>query len=301
MDRFQEMQIFVRIAERGSFTRAAQDLMIPRATVTNMIKKLESRLGTRLLERTTRTVQLTSDGQQFYQSSIRLLADIEEAEGQFRPSKPKGLLRVNMQRTLAQHFIMPAIGEFTRRYPEITLHISDSDRLVDIVREGFHCVLRAGNLQDSTLVARRVALMPEVTVASPEYLARYGEPKTLADLQGHFAVSYISSATGQAMPLIFYEGKIQRTVSLPGKIAVDGADLYTGAAEAGMGIAQVPRYRVEKALSSGVLREILPQLPPEPMPVSLLYPQKRHLSSRVAVFVEWVSARMALAFPHPGK
>ncbi|PIJ50758.1 LysR family transcriptional regulator [Erwinia sp. OLTSP20] len=301
MDRFQEMQIFVRIAERSSFTHAAQDLMIPQATVTNMIKKLEARLGTRLLARTTRTVQLTDDGQQFYQSCLRLLADIEEAESQFRPAMPKGLLRVNMQRTLAQHFIMPAISEFTQRYPDITLHISDSDRLVDMVREGFHCVLRAGNLQDSTLIARRVALMPEATVASPDYLARYGEPKTLAELDGHFAVSYISSVSGQAMPLVFYEQGKPRTVSLPGKIAVDSADLYTGAAEAGMGIVQVPRYRVETALNAGTLREILPQMPPAPMPVSLLYPQKRHVSSRVAVFIEWVSTRMAQIFPHSEK
>lgn len=297
MDRFQEMQIFIRIAERSSFTRAAQDLQIPRATVTNMIKKLEARLGIRLLERTTRTVKLTEDGQQFYHSCIRLLADMEEAESQFRPGAPKGLLRVNLQRTLAQRFIMPALGEFMANYPEIELQISDSDRLVDIVREGYHCVLRAGTLQDSSLVARRVALMPEVTVASPGYLARYGVPQTLADLNGHFAVNYISSATGQAMPLIFCQGNTARSVSLPSLVAVDGADLYTGAAEAGLGIVQVPRYRVEPALAQGTLCEVLPAMPPEPMPVSLLYPQKRHLSPRVAVFADWVSQRFAAAFP----
>jgi DNA-binding transcriptional LysR family regulator len=167
MDRFEEMRIFTRIMERRSFTLAAEDLRIPRATVTNAIKRLEARLGTRLLERTTRQVSPTLDGEAHYQRCVRLLADIEEAEGAFRGAAPKGILRVNLQGTLARHFVVPALPAFLQRYPELALRIGEGDRLVDLVREGVDCVLRAGDLQDSSMVARRVALLEQVTVASP--------------------------------------------------------------------------------------------------------------------------------------
>ncbi len=199
MDRFQEMQVFIRIAERGSFTRAADDLQIPRATVTNLIKRMEERLGTRLLERTTRTVRLTHDGEAFYRRCVRLVADMEEAEGSFHDVAPKGLLRVNVQGTLAKHFVMPALPDFVAQYPGIELHIGEDDRLVDLVREGIDCVLRAGTLQDSSMVGRRVASMPQVTVASPAYLAQFGEPATLQGLKAHRAVNYISSGSGTAV------------------------------------------------------------------------------------------------------
>lgn len=177
MDRFQEMQVFIRIAERSSFTHAADDLQIPRATVTNLLKRMEERLGTRLLERTTRTVRLTHDGEAFYRRCVRLVADMEEAEGSFRNVAPKGLLRVNLQGTLARHFVVPALPEFIAQYPDIELQIGEDDRLVDLVREGIDCVLRAGTLQDSSMVGRRVALMEQVTVASPAYLEQFGSRK----------------------------------------------------------------------------------------------------------------------------
>ncbi len=177
MDRFQEMQIFARIVERRSFSRAADDLNIPRATVTNAMKRMEERLGARLLDRTTRQVNPTLDGEAYYSRCLRLLADMEEAEGSFRNSAPKGLLRVNLQGTLARHFVIPALPAFLGRYPDIELSIGDGDRLVDLVREGIDCVLRAGDLEDSSMVGRRIARMQQVTCASPDYLARHGEPK----------------------------------------------------------------------------------------------------------------------------
>lgn len=289
MDRFQEMQVFVRIAERGSFTQAAEDLRIPRATVTNLIKRMEERIGTRLLERTTRTVRMTDDGRRFYRHCVRLLADMEEAENQFRNTTPRGLLRVNMQGTLAKNFVVPTLSEFIARYPDIRLHISEDDRFVDLVREGIHCVLRAGNLQDSTMIARRVALLDQVTVASPAYLAKYGEPTTLEELSDHLAVNYFSSATGRAMPLEFTVAGEVKSVQLGDLVAVNGAELYTGSALAGMGIVQVPLYRIKQELADQKLKIILPDLPPPPIPVSLLYPQNRHVSQRVRVFVSWIS------------
>ncbi len=288
MDRFQEMQVFVRIAERQSFTRASDDLQIPRATVTNLMKRMEERLGARLLDRTTRTVRLTHDGEAYYGRCVRLLADLEEAEGSFRNVAPKGLLRVNLQGTLARHFVVPALPQFLARYPGIELHVGEDDRLVDLVREGIDCVLRAGTLQDSSMVGRRVARLEQVTVASPAYLDAHGDPGDLEALRTHRAVNYVSSATGNALPLEFtVDGRVTE-LHLDGIVAVTAADLYTGSALAGLGIVQVPRYRIEGELAAGQLKIVLPQFPPPPMPVTVLYPQNRQLSSRVRVFADWL-------------
>ena len=292
MDRFQEMQAFVRIAERRSFTQASEDLRIPRATVTNLIKRVEQRIGTRLLERTTRTVRLTQDGEAYYRRCVRLLADVEEAEGLFRNTAPKGLLRVNLQGTLARHFVVPALPDFLARHPELTLHIGEDDRLIDLVREGVDCVLRAGTLQDSSMVGRRIALLPQVTVASPAYLARHGEPADPAALAApgstHRAVDYLSSPTGKPVPLEFtVDGRVS-TLQLPATVSVTGTDLYAGSAVAGLGLVQVPRYRVAAELADGRLQVVLDGFAPPPMPVSVLYSQHRQLSARVRVFTQWL-------------
>ncbi|KAF1021094.1 MAG: HTH-type transcriptional regulator PgrR [Paracidovorax wautersii] len=299
MDRFQEMQVFVRVAERGSFTQAADDLLMPRATVTNLIKRLERRLGARLLERTTRTVRLTPDGTAFLARCVRLLADLDEAEGSLRHAAPRGLLRVNLQGTLARTFVTPALPGFLARYPGVRLFMGEDDRLVDLVREGVDCVLRGGALQDSSLVARRLALLDQVTVASPDYLARHGEPASLDELRdpaaGHRAVNFVSSAHGRVVPLAFTNpagrpvAAPPTEIVLPDAVTVSGADLYTAAALSGLGIVQVPRYRVESALALGQLHTILPHLPPPPLPISALYPHSRQLSPRVQAFVGWLA------------
>jgi len=296
MDRFQEMQVFVRIAERGSFSKASEDLRIPRATVTNLIKRMEARLGARLLDRTTRQVRLTHDGEAHYQRCVRLLADLEEADGAFLDTAPKGLLRVNAQGTLARFFVMPGLRDFLQRYPDIVLHLGEDDRLVDLVREGVDCVLRAGVLQDSTLAGRQIAQMPQVTVASPAYLARHGVPASLQDLERHRAVDYVSSATGRAVPLDFMVEGRSVQVRPRSVVSVTGAELYTSAALAGLGLAQVPRYRIERELAAGHLRIVLPHAPPAPMPVSVLYPQNRQVSARVRVFTQWLAGVFAAAF-----
>src|ERR1700730_16886338 len=226
MDRFQEMQVFIRIAERSSFTQAADDLQIPRATVTNLLKRMEERLGTRLLERTTRTVRLTHDGEAFYRRCVRLIADMEEAEGSFRNVAPKGLLRVNLQGTLAKHFVVPALPEFIAQYPDIELQIGEDDRLVDLVREGIDCVLRAGHLADSSMVARHLASMPQDTCASPAYLAHFGEPTELDALSRHRAVNYLSSQSGKAVPLEFTVAGQVVALQLKGIVTVTGAEVY---------------------------------------------------------------------------
>ncbi len=288
MDRFQEMQIFARIVERRSFTTAAEELRMPRATVTNAIKRLETRLGTRLLERTTRVVAPTLDGQAYYERCVHLLADLGEMESVFSRAAPTGLLRVNLQPTLARRVVMPALPAFLARYPGIELQIGEGDRLVDLVREGIDCVLRVGNLQDSSMVAQQVARLEQVTVASPDYLARHGRPETLDELGRHLAVNYISSATLRPYPLEFLVDGELRQLTLPGAVSVTGADMYIAGASAGLGIVQVPRYRVEDQLQSGELCVLLPHLTPPPLPACVLYPQSRQLSPRVRVFVDWL-------------
>lgn len=288
MDRFQEMQIFTRIVERCSFTLAAEELHLPRASVTNAIKRLESRVGARLLERTTRVVAPTLDGQAYYAHCVRLLADLNEMESVFTRTDPAGLLRVSLQATLARRFVAPALPAFLDRYPGIELHISEGDRLVDLVREGIDCVLRVGNLPDSSLVAQQVTQLQQVTCASPIYLNRHGRPASLQALEQHRAVNFISSATARAYPLEFMVDGVLRRMTLPGAVSVTGADMYAANAIAGLGIVQLPRYRVEHELRQRTLEILLPHLPPPALPVVVLYPQSRQLSPRVRVFVDFL-------------
>jgi LysR family transcriptional regulator for bpeEF and oprC len=296
MDRFDAMRLFTRIVELNSFSKAAEDLQLPAATATHTIKQLEIRLGVRLLHRTTRQVSATLDGQAYYQRCLRILADVEETEAGFGTSgvAPNGKVRVDLQETLARYFVLPRLHEFFKRYPEIELEIGMGDRYVDLVREGIDCVLRSGTLRDSSMVGRRVATLRQLTCASAGYLDKHGTPLTLEELDGHLAVNFHSSNTGRVLPLEFeIDGQV-RTVQLSGKVSVNNADAYTACSLNHLGIIQVPRYRVAQLLEAGTLREILPQWPPPPMPVSVLYPYQRQLSPRVRAFVDWVADAMSV-------
>ena len=291
MDRFDAMRIFTRIVELRSFTQAAHDLGYPKATVTHAIKQLEARLRVRLLQRTTRQVTPTLDGEAYYQRCVRLLADLEETESVFTSAaqQPAGKLRVDLHATLALHFVMPVLGQFCARHPLIELEIGMGDRLVDLVREGVDCVLRVGELGDSSMVARRVALLEQVTCASPVYLAAHGTPRSLADLDGHRAVNFFSAQTGKVWPFDFRLDGQRHSVTLPGTVSVNNADAYHACCRAGMGLIQAPRYHLEQALATGELVEVLAPLRPDPLPVSVLYPHHRQLSPRVRVFADWVA------------
>lgn len=285
--------MFTRVVERRSFTLAAEDTGLPRSTVTDAVKQLEARLGVRLLQRTTRHVSPTLDGEAYYRRCLTILSDIEDAEGAFAGAKPKGLLRVDVHGRLARHFVLPGLPEFLREYPGIQLYMSEGDRLVDLIREGIDCVLRVGDLQDSDMIARRVGLLEEVTCASPEYIARFGMPKTLDDLGGHQMIGFWSTAIGALLPLEFTVAGTIRNISLPAVVSVNGADTLAASARLGLGIMQAPRYALEEDLRDGRLVEILPDNPPTPTPVSLLYPRSRQLSPRVRVFIDWLSREFA--------
>ena len=292
MDRIEAMRLYARIVELGSFTAAADDLSLPRATVTHAIKRLEARLGAQLLQRTTRRVRTTRDGEVYYGHCRRLLADLDEVEADFREaaSVPKGRLRVDLPGTFARLQVLPHLPAFCARYPQIELDIGTGDRFVDLLREGVDCVLRAGKLGDSGMIGRQVGRLTQVTLASASYVHEHGLPRTLADLQhGHVAVNWASPTTRRVEPMEFMVGRRRREVMLPSRLSVSGVDAYLGCCEAGLGIAQFPRYHVAEALADGRMIELLPDTPPPPLPLTVLYPQQHHLPARLRVFVDWLA------------
>jgi len=280
------MRLFTRVVERRSFTGAAQDLGLPRSTATEVLKQLEKRLGVRLLQRTTRQVTPTLDGEAYYRRCLAILSDVEEAESAFTGAKPSGPLKVDVHGTLARHFLMPGLARFLAEYPDIQLHLGEGDKLVDLIREGVDCVLRVGELRDSAMVGKRIALLEEGTFASAAYLQKFGTPRRPEELADHRMIGFVSSATGNVIPLeLTVDGKIEH-FTLPLALTVASGESMRAAAEAGLGLIQVPRYHVE---SRGVLVEILADYRPSPTPVSLLYPHNRQLSPRVRVFIDWVT------------
>jgi DNA-binding transcriptional LysR family regulator len=291
LDRIDAMRLFVRIVERHSFTVAAQDIGVPRSTVTQVVKQLEERLGVRLLQRTTRVVSPTLDGEAYARRCVAILAEIENAEGAFAGAKPKGILRIEVQGTIARHFLVPGLPDFLTEYPDLEIIMSEGERWVDVVREGIDCVLRYGHLADSDMIARRVAVMDRMTCAAPAYLERFGTPAALGDLEGHRMIGLRSLTTGQLAPLRFAVGGEHRAITLPAPVSVTGTESYLATALLGFGIFQVPRFHAEKHLATGDLVQILPDNLPPSMPVSLLYPPSRQLSPRVRVFVDWAARR----------
>jgi DNA-binding transcriptional LysR family regulator len=294
MDRFDAMRVFARVVERRSFTLASEDLGVPRSTVTDAVKQLEARLGVRLLQRTTRHVSSTLDGEAYYQRCLRILSDIEDAESAFAGAKPKGLLRVEVQGTLARHFLLPGLPAFLAAYPDIELSMSEGERWIDLIREGVDCVLRFGNLSDSDMVARRVVMLERLTCAAPSYLDRFGIPTDIDGLDGHRIVGLRSLTTGSLRPTEFMVGERPRTVTLPAIISVTGTESYLTTARLGLGLVQVPRFHALADLAQGTLVQVLPDCPPPSVPISLLYLRNRQLSPRVRVFLDW-AARELLA------
>ena len=291
MDRFEAMRIFTKVVETKSFTRAAGMLDIPRASVSVTIQQLEALLKVRLLQRTTRSVSLTPDGATYYENCMRVLADLEAIESSLSGTggAPQGRLRVDMPGALGRMVIMPKLREFHARYPGIELMVGLGDKPVDLIQEGVDCVIRIGFLQDSGLVARRVGMRQSVTVASPEYLERYGIPDSIADLERHIAVNYFWG-NGRMMDFTFDVGGLHTKVKMTGHIAVNDAVAYLESALGGMGIIQAAQFLAAPYLQSGALVELLPQLKPVPMPISVVYPHSRHLSRVMRVFVDWIAA-----------
>jgi DNA-binding transcriptional LysR family regulator len=293
MDRLDAMRLFVRIVERRSFTLAAQDIGIPRSTVTQAIKQMEERLGVRLLQRNTRNVSPTLDGEAYYRRCLAIIADIEDADGAFSGARPRGLLRIEVQGTLARHFLLPGLPGFLAQYPEIEISMSEGERWVDLVREGVDCVLRYGALPDSDMVARRVTMLEHLTCAAPAYLDRFGTPRDLEALKDHRMIGRRSLTTGLLRPLEFLEGGELRRIEVPATVSVTGTESFLATALLGLGLFQVPRFHAEAALASGDLIRVLERWEVPSAPVSILYPRNRQLSPRVRVFIDWAVRQFA--------
>jgi len=291
MNKLDLLKTFVRVAELSSFTLASDALGLPRSTVSEQIRALEQLLDTRLLQRTTRKVQATPDGQALYERSKDLLAQMDELESLFRQDDTaiSGRLRVDMPTAVARRLVIPRLSEFLDRYPRIEVEISSTDRRVDLVREGFDCVMRVGELPDTSLVARSIGQMRMINCVSAGYAERFGIPETLEDLQQHRLVNYVS-AFGAATALFEYsrDGKHYQ-VAMPCSVTVNYIEAYEAACLGGLGIVQLPCLSHDYQLRRGELVEVLPDYRPAPMPVSLLYAHRRHLPQRCRVFMDWMA------------
>ena len=293
MEQLDCMRVFLRVAELGSFARAAESLGLPRTTVSEAVQRLEARLGTRLLQRTTRRVQLTQDGVLYSERCRDLLADFDELGSLFQGSEAAltGRLRVDMSSGIARHMVLPQLPAFLAAHPGIVLELSSTDRRVDLVREGFDCVVRVGTVGDDSLVCRPLGCLPQANCASPAYLQQYGWPQQLADLASHRLVHYVPQLGGRPAGFEYCDADGQRCLQpVAGQLHVNSADAYLAACLAGIGIIQVPRSAVTGLLANGSLCEVLPQWPAPPMAVNLLYPTRRHQPPRVQRFMQWLDS-----------
>ncbi|WP_295977268.1 LysR family transcriptional regulator [uncultured Variovorax sp.] len=301
MDRIELLQVFVRVAETGSFTRAADRLGLPRASVTTAVQQLETRLGTRLLHRTTRRVGLTPDGEATLERARALVADMDDMEQQFLPARGQvsGRLKVDVPSRIARLLIAPALPDFFERHPAIELELGSTDRAVDLVLEGIDCALRVGPLTSSSLVARPLGHFALINCASPAYLERHGTPRTPADLPEHLAVNYASPTSGRAAPWEWLSDGEIATLRMRSQVAANNAETYIACALAGLGLIQIPAYDVREHLAAGELVEVLPDARAEPLPVQLVYPHRRNLSRRMQTFAGWLETVLADALDKP--
>lgn len=286
------MALFVRIVDTGGITRAAESLRIPKATATTLLQRLEASLGVKLLNRTTRRVSVTPDGASYYTRAVAILAEVREAEEALsqRSATPHGRVRVDAPTLIARSVIVPALPRFFERYGDIELALACNERHFDLVAEGIDCALWIGEVGDANLVARRVGFLYFATCAAPSYIAARGLPSHPRDLSRHRCINHFSPRTGETIEWAFSKDGERVNALFPGNLALEDENSYVTAAEAGLGIAQMPAFVVKEAMERGALELVLADWLPEPSPLHVVYPRSRHLSRRVRVFVDWLSA-----------
>ena len=292
MDQLTAMRAFVRVVEAGTFTRAADLLEMPKPTVTKLIQQLETHLRARLLNRTTRRVTVTMDGAAYYERAMRLLSELDELDASMTlaQARPSGRLRVDCSSALATSVIIPALHEFHARYPDIQVDLGLSDRPADLLAENLDCAVRAGEIVDQNLIARRIGEMQLITCATPEYLARAGTPLHPRELEeAHHIVAYRPALSGRVMPF-FYQNHSE-TIEISGRytISVNDGMGYMAAALAGLGVVQLPTFMARGPITEGRLVPILLDWCTGPKPLHIVYPPNRHLSNKVRVFVDWLA------------
>ena len=307
MDQLLALRVFVRIAETGAFAKAADTLDIPRPTVTKLVQDLESHLGVKLLQRTTRRVSVTPEGAAYYERAARLIADLQEMDASAASARVQlqGRLRVDIGSSLANLILIPALPDFRARYPDIRIDLGVSDRPVDLIGDGVDCVIRGGELADTSLVARRIAELDYVTCASPVYLGARGEPRdpgVLADVASkdagaapppHVVCSYFSSLTGRVFPLVFQRGEESLAIEGTTRVGVNESTAHLSALLAGLGVGQTFRFMAQPHLRSGALKAVLEDWTRPRHPMHLVYPSARHLNAKLRVFSDWVASVFA--------
>ncbi len=249
----------------------------------------------KLLNRTTRSVSATTDGAAYYPRCVAILAEVRETEESLahRHTLPQGRLRVEVPTLMARLVIVPALPDFFARYPSIELQLGCSERRADLIEEGIDCAVWSGELEDSTLIARRVGLLYFGTCASASYLAAHGQPGHPDDLHAHRCINHFSPRTGKVFDWVFAKNGARIQSTLRGCIALDDENSYLAAAEAGLGIAQIPAFVLKEAMERGSLELVLGDWFAEPAPLNVVYPENRHLSGKIRVFVDWVSELFA--------
>lgn len=305
MDRFDAMQAFARVVETRSFTQAAQTLHMSKTTVTQLVQQLEARLRVRLLNRTTRQVNVTADGAAYYERVVRLLADMQDAETSLSSAAaaPRGRLRVDVPSPLARLILVPAFPDFHARYPDIQVHLGVSDRVVDLIGENVDCVVRGGEPGDPSLVARHVGDLAIRLYAAPEYLAHAGTPVHPLELETapHQIVGFLWSSTGRILPCTLKRGDDSVEVRGRYALAVDDGNAYLAAGLAGLGALWLPHYLAAAHVERGELRPLFEDWSIAPMPLYLAYPPKRHVGARLRVFIDWVVELMSIHAPLPAR
>lgn len=300
MDRIEALRIFVRVTELNSFSRAAEDLVLPRATVSAAVAQLEAALGSRLLQRTTRKLSLTQDGSAILERARMLLDEFEALHHQFRLSSApiNGRLSVDLPSRIARRIVIPGLPQFLASHPELHITLGADDRIIDLVEEGVDCAIRVGPLSESSLVAKPLGAVKMINCASPDYLVANPQLESPDDLAFHTAIHYGSKRNGSlnvtetSWQYVDREG-LEKSVTMPCRVSVHTVETYIASAVAGLGLIQVPAYDVNDLRSTGKLTEVMPNWRPAPLPVHALYPHRKHLSSRVRVFLEWVEVLLA--------
>lgn len=301
MDRFDAMQAFARVVETGSFTKAAETLHMSKTSVTQLVQQLEARLRVRLLNRTTRKVNVTADGAAYYERVVKLLADMEDAETSLSNAStfPRGRLRVDVPSPLARMILIPALPAFHAQYPDIQLDLGVSDRMVDLIDESVDCVVRGGEITDLSLMARRVGDLQLRIYATPSYLERCGAPSHPQELAGphHHIVGFSWARTGKAVPYAMHRNGESVTVQGRYKVAVDDGNAYLAAGLAGLGVLWLPDYMAKEHVARGELVPLFDEWSLDPMPLYVAYPPNRHVSTKLRVFIDWITALMAQHAP----
>ncbi|MCW8903518.1 LysR family transcriptional regulator [Sedimenticola sp.] len=294
MDSLTDIAVFTQVVDSGSFTAAAERLSLSKSVVSKYVTRLEDRLGARLLNRTTRRLSLTEIGRVFYERSLRGLQEIEEAEAQVSrlQGKPRGTLRLNTPMSFGILHIAPALPDFLRRYPEISVDMNLDDRQVDVIEEGFDLSVRISELPDSALIARRLAPCRHAVVASPEYLEQNGIPTTPDNLRHHNIISYRYQASAREW---HFRDSDKKMISVPisGTVQMNNSLALREALLGGIGMARTPTFVVGQDIQSGRLKQVLTNYETLEVSIYLVYPQRRHLSPKVRAFVDYFAERIS--------